>query len=178
MVHVCRRWRILVFGSPRRLNLLLYCKTRISARKTLDIWPALPLLIRDNVSETSVDNAVALLEHSNRIRQIDLTCFTTSQTDNEKVWAAMQVPFPELTGLILQSRSETAPFLPDSFLGGSAPRLRYIALHGIPFPGLPNLLVCNSPCRSSPLYSSFRVLFTRGDGHLPLRVDQPRKTHP
>ncbi len=53
----------------------------------------------------------------------------------------MQVPFPELTALTLSSRSETAPFLPDSFLGGSAPRLRYIALHAIPFLGLPNLLL-------------------------------------
>ena len=25
LVHVCRRWRYLVFGSPRRLNLRLCC---------------------------------------------------------------------------------------------------------------------------------------------------------
>ncbi len=140
LAHVCRRWRSLVFGSPRRLNLQLYCTTGTSARKTLDIWPALPLLIRDDVT-TSVDDVVAVLEHRIRIRQIGLWCFKTSQTENEKVWAAMQVPFPELTGLILQSSSETAPFLPDSFLGGSTPRLRSLELHAIPFLGLPNLLL-------------------------------------
>ncbi len=86
-----------------------------------------------------MDNVVAVLEHRIRMRQINLWCFTTSQTENEKVWAAMQVPFPELTGLTLKSRSEAAPFLPDSFLGGSAPCLRSLELHAIPFPGLPIL---------------------------------------
>jgi hypothetical protein len=33
------------------------------------------------------------------------------------------------------------PVLPDSFLGGSAPRLRYLALDAIPFPGFPKLLL-------------------------------------
>ena len=33
-----------------------------------------------------------------------------------------------------------ARILPDSFLGGSAPHLRYFYLRSIPFPGLPNLL--------------------------------------
>ena len=33
------------------------------------------------------------------------------------------------------------PVIPDSFLGGSAPRLRYLNFTGIPFPGLPKLLL-------------------------------------
>jgi hypothetical protein len=54
----------------------------------------------------------------------------------------MQVPFPELTDLLLWS-NETAsePVFPNSVLGGSAPRLRYLQLRGIPFPGLPTLLL-------------------------------------
>ena len=32
-------------------------------------------------------------------------------------------------------------FIPDSFWGGSAPRLRHFELSGIPFPGLPKLLL-------------------------------------
>jgi len=144
LVHVCRWWRSLILGSPRHLNLQLLCTTGTSARKALDIWPALPLLIQDNVSETSVDNVVAVLEHSDFIRQIYLRCITTSQTDKEKVWAAMQVPFPELTALTLLSRSGTGPLLPDSFLGGSAPRLRSLELRAIRFPGLSNLLLSAS----------------------------------
>src|SRR6266403_6094593 len=88
LVHVCRRWRSVIFGSPRRLNLQLLCMSDTPARKDLDVWPALPLLIGGTVSESSVDNVVARLEHSNRICQISIVCHATSQF--EKVWAAMQ----------------------------------------------------------------------------------------
>src|SRR5260221_5208216 len=42
LVHVCRRWRSLVFGSPRRLNLRLFCTPETPAKDTLAVWPALP----------------------------------------------------------------------------------------------------------------------------------------
>jgi hypothetical protein len=45
-----------------------------------------------------------------------------------------------LTDLRLQSNGETSA-LPDSFLGGSAPRLEVLWLDRIPFPGLPKLLL-------------------------------------
>jgi hypothetical protein len=54
----------------------------------------------------------------------------------------MQVPFPELTDLRLHSLVPT-PVIPDSFLDGSAPRLRTFTLsgcYGIPFLGLPKWL--------------------------------------
>ena len=53
----------------------------------------------------------------------------------------MQVPFPELTDLRLFSNGKTVSALPDSFLGGSAPRLGHLQLFGIPFLGLPKLLL-------------------------------------
>ena len=53
----------------------------------------------------------------------------------------MEVPFPELTRLSLTSNGETMPVIPDSFLDGSAPRLKFFLLSGIPFPGLPKLLL-------------------------------------
>src|SRR6266481_6481133 len=53
LVHVCRRWRNVVFGSPRRLNLRLFCTAKTPARDTLDVWPTLPLLISGNMSLTS-----------------------------------------------------------------------------------------------------------------------------
>jgi hypothetical protein len=37
LVHVCQRWRSLVFLSPRRLNLRLFCTPKTPARDTLDI---------------------------------------------------------------------------------------------------------------------------------------------
>jgi hypothetical protein len=140
LVHVCRRWRCLVFGSPRRLNLRLFCNPQAPVRDRLDIWPALPLLIQGAISPSVVDNILAVLERHDRVSTINLTFFRTAP-EVEKVWAAMQVPFPELTVLQLWSCGLKAPIIPDSFLGGSSPRLREIWLNAVPFPGLPKLLL-------------------------------------
>jgi hypothetical protein len=139
LVHVCRRWRRLVFGSPRRLNLRLFCSDETPARGTLDVWPALPLFIECIGKAKSVDNFVTVLECSDRVRSIRLMDLKSS--DSEKLSAAMQVPFPELTFLELWSNDETLSVLPDSSLGGSAPRLEHLWLDRIPFPGLPKLLL-------------------------------------
>ena len=45
LVHVCRRWRCLVFGSPRRLNLRLEYEGRRPISEVLDAWPVLPILL-------------------------------------------------------------------------------------------------------------------------------------
>ena len=142
LVHVCRRWRCIVFGSPRHLNLQLVCTERTRERDMLDVWPALPLAIwcYDNNPIGSVDNIIAMLEHRDRVCQIDLAFFQSP--DLEFILAAMQQPFPELTRLLLHPAVKMgAPVTPDSFLGGSAPRLRYLNLRGVPFPGLPKLLL-------------------------------------
>ncbi len=118
-----------------------------ATRKTLDIWPALPLFILDvDIIDTplAVDNLISLLEHNNRICQIHLAFRSLTTSQFEKGWTAMQVPFPELTDLTLDSRpspSETVPVVPDSFLGGSAPRLLALTLFGTPFSGLQKLLL-------------------------------------
>jgi hypothetical protein len=94
-------------------------------------------------SSSGKDNIIATLEQSNRVCEVAFLCVAVWQL--EKVLAAMQVPFPELTYLELQDSSgddhETVPVIPDLFLDGSAPRLRHFHLSGIPFPGLPKLLL-------------------------------------
>ena len=139
LVHVCRRWRSVVFGSPRRLNLRLVCSNKTPARDTLDAWPALPLIIVCHERAESVDNILAVLERSDRVCEI-VTGLERSD-DLEKISGAMQVPFPELTDLLLWSNDGTMSALPDSFLGGSAPRVEHLTLRRIPFPGLPKLLL-------------------------------------
>jgi hypothetical protein len=137
LVHVCPRWRRLVFASPHRLKLHLSCTPETPARDTLEVWPVLPLLVQGHISETTdVDDIVAVLEHRHRVCKIDLN---VPSSQFEKVSAAMQEPFPKLTDLSLWSYDETAAALSDSFLGGSAPHLRSLWLDGIPFPGLPKL---------------------------------------
>ena len=138
LVHVCRRWRSIVFGSPRHLNglnLQLVCTGRTPARDRLDVWPALPLIIWSYGDHRtgSVDNIIAVFECRDRVCQINLTNVSSS------VLEEMQQPFPALLFLFLQSVD--MPVVPDSFLGGSAPRLRYIELSNLPFSGLPKLLL-------------------------------------
>ena len=140
LVHVCRRWRVLVFESPRRLNLQLFCTNKTPTRGKLDVWPALPLIINGAMTSTQdLDNIIVALEQSNRVCQVTLWGLEGWQM--EEVLATMQVPFPELTFLQLLSNDETVPVIPDSFLDGSAQRLRFFILAGIPFPGLAKLLL-------------------------------------
>jgi len=141
LVHVCRRWRSLVFESPRRLSLRLCCSASTPAKDRLDAWPALPLVINGFIAmalSSGTDNVIAALGQSNRVCRVIL--FGVADWQLEKFLAVMQVPFPELTVLQLSAYDETAPIIPDSFLGGSATRLQCFELDGIPFPGLPNLL--------------------------------------
>jgi hypothetical protein len=105
----------------------------------LDVWPTLPLIIQGSANQPEeLDNIIAALERSDRVYDIELRDVSSSLLEN--VLTAMQKPFPELTSLSLQS-SEATTVIPDSFLGGSAPCLRELWLYGIPFPGLPRLLL-------------------------------------
>jgi hypothetical protein len=142
LVHVCRKWRNVVFGSPRRLELELWCRPGTPVRETLDVWPLLPIVV-SGFGVRDVDDMVAALEHNDRIVMVDLLQLPSSQL--EKVLAAMQQPLPAVTSLVLGIQEyETAPVAPDSFSGGSAPRLEELWLNGVPFPGLPNLLLSAS----------------------------------
>ena len=138
LVHVCRKWRDVVFGSPRRLDLRLWCNANTPVRERLDVWPHLPIAIGGNgVRKWGVDNLIAALKHNDRICQIDI--WPDSSLQMEKVLAAMQQPFPALTHLYLDG--VTAAVTPASFLGGSAPGLQELILGFISFSGLPRLLL-------------------------------------
>jgi len=140
LVHVCQRWRYVVFDSPRRLDLRLLCKGRTPVTNMLDIWPALPIVIYDYyiLPGSGVTNIISALQQHNRVCTIHIEGVPNSLL---KEFAAMQEPFPALTGLWLWSYDKNAPVLPDLFLGGSAPRLQSLELGRIPFPGLPKLLL-------------------------------------
>jgi hypothetical protein len=146
LVHVCRSWRNVVFGSPLRLNLQLLCTTKTPVRDALDIWPALPIRIRDHspesISVSDVDNIIAVLEHNDRICEIVL--YDVPDLFLEAVSAAlMRESFPALTELELVANPDaTAPAVPpEPFRDGSTPHLRELTLDGIPIPELPKLLL-------------------------------------
>jgi len=141
LVHVCRRWRDVVFGSPRRLDLRLLCMDR-RLMKTLDIWPELPIVIRvdngRNVQLPSVTNVVSVLKRHDRVCKMSFGNLPTSFLEE---LAMTSEPFPALIELDLASFQEDTPIFPDSFLGGSVPRLRSLDLWRIPFPGIGKLLL-------------------------------------
>ena len=140
LVHVCRKWRGTVFGSPRRLNLRVHYRVTKPVGETLDVWPALPIAIKvHDHAMRGANNIIAALEHNERIYELSLFGVLSSKLD--EVLPAMQQSFPALTRLELGYGNETTPVQPDSFLGGSAPRLQYLILYRIPFPGLPKLLL-------------------------------------
>ena len=144
LIHVCRRWRYVVFASPRGLHLQLHCTNRIPVKKLLNVWPTLPIIIDAFFEVTiprrsGVTNIIAALDEHDRVRRINIWGVPYSLLKN---CAVMKKPFPELTDLSL--RSDDAPLIPASFLGGSTPRLQSLELSGIQFPALWKLLLSAS----------------------------------
>ena len=144
LVHVCRRWRQLVFASPLRLQVSIHldCTKRIDVKKTLGCWPAFPITVDYTgfmgIDPSEEDNLLAALEHSDRVHHLYLHI---ADKKPAKLAAAMQKPFPMLTKLQLSRESWTELALPQGFLGGSAPRLQQLELEDIIFPELPNFLL-------------------------------------
>ena len=132
LVHVCQKWRYVVFASPRWLCLELHCTNRILVKKMLDIWPALPIVIKAYMAKrrSGVANIIAALKRHDLVCRIDIGGVPNLLFKSP----AMKRRFPELTDLALRSKEENAPVITDSFLGGSAPRLRSLQFRGIPFP--------------------------------------------
>jgi len=96
LVHVCRRWRQLIYASPRRLNRLL-CTGRMSIRKNFGLWPAIPISICESVSfhdPIEQENLFAAFEHRDRVRGVS---HRLTRSHLEKVAMTMQELFPAQT---------------------------------------------------------------------------------
>jgi hypothetical protein len=139
LVHVCQRWRNIVFASPQTLHLRLVCDVRTPARKLLNIWPPLPIVIRYSPNEDEGEgNVIAALEHYHRICWVVFKELTSHIL--ERFTTVMQEPFLVLTGLRLQSLDELESVIPDTFMGGYTPQLQIFVLEGIAFPALPRFV--------------------------------------
>ena len=145
LIHVCQRWRYLVFASPGHLNLRLQCTIKTRVREMLDVWPAFPIFITDySESMEGVDNIIAALERRDRVDEIMLVGIPGSKMHT--FLPSMLGPFPALQGIHFAPsyrpyRDDSAMVVvPKSFLGGSAPQLQCLVFHGISFPALPTLL--------------------------------------
>ena len=140
LVHVCRRWRDIVFASPRSLDLRLLCKHGTPVRDGLSYWPPFPIIVnyasdRKNVLPTHEDHILVALAHPDRVCRVEVVgwswIFQTLKT-------VMQQPFPELTHL--RWCKDFGPTFTNKFLGGSVSHLRSLSLRRISFPALPRIL--------------------------------------
>ena len=144
LVHVCRRWRHVVFGSPCRLGLRLFCVNKRLV-KVLDIWSELPIIIRIDDAKIyqhpSVTNVISVLKRHNQVCKI-----LTHQVPNSflKEVATMSGHFPALIELKIVAsfdQDRTILQISDSFLGGYVPRLRSLSLSGFSFPAIGKLIL-------------------------------------
>jgi hypothetical protein len=145
LVWVCQRWRQIVLTSPLALNLQLYCTHGTPVLKSLECWPALPIVVQyggvPNLHPPATkdhDNIVAALKQYNRIRSIGLT-ITRSLLENISPFSE---PFSELEELALMSHDNVELTLPSNFRWG--PLLRTLHSTKIAFPSFPQLLL---PCQ-------------------------------
>jgi hypothetical protein len=146
LVHTCRKWRRIIFASQRALRLRLFCTHGTPVQKSLDCWPALPIVVQyggfqelGSPTPEDEDNIMVALKQSDRVISISLTV-TTSLL--EKL-SAIERPFSELQDLVLLSR-DRARFLSSAFQSGPwGTRLRRLHLTRITFLD-PSQLLCSS----------------------------------
>ncbi len=127
LVHVCRRWRQIIFSSPRRLDLRLTCSYGIPVRKNLKFWPVTMPVTIDYPSPNDEANIVAALKHTRRVHRVEIFA---SPSFLSKVATVMQKSFPALThlGLSLDWSHLDGLIFPKGFLNESAPCLQYLSL--------------------------------------------------
>ena len=107
----------------------------------LDTWPALPIVIyAKDVRSRDATNFITALRHHNRVSKIYYNNMFF-QDSLLKEFGVIDEPFLVLTSLLVHThKQQNVPVLPDSFLGGSAPRLRSLDLFSIPYPSMGKLL--------------------------------------
>jgi hypothetical protein len=140
LVHICHRWRRLAFASQRPLHLRLFFTHGAPVLKSLDCWPALPIVVQyggslelDPPAFEDQDSIVAALKQSDRVISISLTVTKRLLTKLSTIGGQ----FPELEDLVLLSRDRMLT-MPRTFR--RVQRLRSLHLSGVAFLALPQLL--------------------------------------
>ena len=152
LIHVCQRWRRIVFASSTRLSLCLvvannnpgHMKAIFSPRIpplpiAVDYHPRKPCSHYARSNAKDLGRVLAALKRCNRVRGIT---FSGTGPDFDKFFKATKHRFPELKSLDLRNQLTRKPelTLPATFLKGSAPHLRHLILHFISFTSMSQLL--------------------------------------
>jgi hypothetical protein len=119
LTHVCRRWRRLILSYPSHLDLHIVCTYGTPVIDMLAHSPPFQLIINypnQNAGITPEDEEGLLfaLQYRERISRISLTA---SNTNCNRVLAAMDGEFPELRQLRITSgiKNDLASILPATF---------------------------------------------------------------
>ena len=137
-IQVCRRWRHLIFESPRSLDIQLVCTATTPTGRLLDFMPPFPITVFcSSLSLYSrmvgVENLITALERQDRTSHIYI--YDIYRSELPELIAIMDKPRPILTKFALMMTDyHSTPVLPKTFLGGSAPSLRSFTLAGVQFP--------------------------------------------
>src|SRR5487761_1073332 len=49
LIHVCQRWRHIIFTCPHHLRVQVECNATTNVAKLLDVWPTLPMSLQSNL---------------------------------------------------------------------------------------------------------------------------------
>ena len=137
LVHVCQRWRDLIFRSASHLDLCLVCTFGTPITDMLANSPPFPLIIdypgQDHPIAAECENEIifALEQHHERVRRIRLFVPTPNI---ERLITVIEGEYPILEYLILATPIEdksTGLMLTETF---HAPHLRHLQLTGIAIP--------------------------------------------
>ena len=135
LIHVCRRWRYLVFASASHVGLCLVCTHGTPVAKMLAYSLPLPLTINyDNrvraITAEDEEGILLALQHRDRVRRIRLR---TPIPNLQKVLLTMDDEFPMLEYLSIGCliKQNTGLVLPKTF---QAPHLRHLLLFNFAIP--------------------------------------------
>jgi hypothetical protein len=92
------------------------------------------------VDPNDVKNLIAAFKCRDRISMIDI--FDIRDRLFERLVTVLHEPLPLLTRFSLRSTSRLLSGLPETLLGGLAPRLRSFTLEEISFPSFPKFILC------------------------------------
>jgi hypothetical protein len=141
LMHICRKWRRIVFDSQRSLPIRLFFTHGTPVLKTLECWPTMPIVVQyggspalDRPAPEDEDDIVAALKQSDCVTSISLT---VTRSLVEKL-SAIDGPFSELEDLVLLSGNMMWLAFPNAFQWG--PRLRRLHLTGMMITFSPQLI--------------------------------------
>ena len=135
LVHVCQRWRYLVYDLPSHLDMRLLLTNDSPSIDTLSHIPPLPLVIdysnrTRTMAQKDEENIHLGLQQHDRVRRVVLQAPSSSL----RMWLeSMNKLFPRLVDLHLLPATieEMNLELPETL---QAPDLRHLSLHGIGLP--------------------------------------------